>query len=1348
MHTLSRIVLVLGVVAAAAACPGVGDIDRTQPEKVKKSIFFNDDGTPAEFYYRTTVIDVPATNGVTFIGDQSDTERVVFEVTENFLFVYRSYGWLQNEGVVAGNQGDGYTRPGVPYDGAPIAAFRIQSHFDVKRQYNPATGEQTNVIYEDQSDRPWYQREYMRVDWSNNSIADFRFDSPVAFQTPASVSVPEEDGLGDNKDRPVITPEYIDVVDKYNVGPEAVDLSYYGYGMVPECYFSPSLFKDCFGGTIKVRASFRKVAKSDYVPLDYDDLRFQKFGFFRSERFAYDDQYDVVEQSQVKRANRWNIWKDAASCYNPEADLPYSACKPDQLRTIVYYLNEDFPKDPPELRQMALHNADQWNKLLTDAVKASTGFTDADIGDHRMFTLCANNPVQEGDPAECGAVGTNPQIGDLRYSMYYYIPNYQAAPPLGYGPAATDPLTGEIIQANAFYYGYAGAWIAARTRDEVKLQLGLLSPDDISDGALARGAVSAAQEAARQSTQAHAMPANVGEKARRMAQNLHIKEQGARLRAQIASGYALVDKRPGRKQALLNSGAGGLLLTDEMKQVFGPALLDENVDPEHADDVMTARLFDNDALFNHYRMRTERFLKPEAGGCILRAEDVFDDALLGLTATVKSKFYDTTTSPPSLKAGFTEDDVFNFVLANTLGDTMLHEMGHTMGLRHNFAGSTDALNFGPRYWELRGQLVPPGGTRPVPEWEISGNLVDLQQSALDQGMRDEQTSSVMDYESTYGTRVALGAYDFAAIKYAYGDIVEVFDSPDITPDKAKLLQPGELHYTYYPEVVSKAGSYGERAAALYQRHDVNFRKAGGDGSVEVPYSFCSDEYRGASATCAIWDVGADNFERTVYETNHYRNYSIFNNFKRERLTYGLDIFGYLSRVYRYNLTYVLNQYKNWVDDELIIRSGKPCLAVDLAADPSGGIVTESTDRFAADQCGLAGFLGSVETINLLGEILQEPDVGCYERLKPGCYDTVVGNANDSTPPTDPDIRLVDADPDSATCASYVPSQPSPTDTQSSRRVLLSVRATTPYAHVTDTTSCDGVATLRDSVTDDDLMEQPLDLAYRPGGARPANTLYDRDRYGYYFYDKPLTIGSWWDKWLAVKALGDPDTNFIGVDASSDTRAFLISLNTLFGNDINNLIGGAVTDNVGVYGPVVNTAGNDVEILPVLDINTGGAIDRTQIGRATINPDQQYTFRLLAMFNAAYNGQYTDRFEFGESLNIGNAYNLTNTDIPDDVRSDPARYAEVTDPVTGIKWFALNQQRSDAPGLYSIGYQFIRDIKDRYYVGGADGPGTELQPGFQGQFEFMPRQDLDIVRIMSSAAGVFGYADVWSGDLQF
>ena len=39
----------------------------------------------------------------------------------------------------------------------------VTSHFDVKRDYNPGTGEQTNVIVENTTDRPWNERQFMRA---------------------------------------------------------------------------------------------------------------------------------------------------------------------------------------------------------------------------------------------------------------------------------------------------------------------------------------------------------------------------------------------------------------------------------------------------------------------------------------------------------------------------------------------------------------------------------------------------------------------------------------------------------------------------------------------------------------------------------------------------------------------------------------------------------------------------------------------------------------------------------------------------------------------------------------------------------------------------------------------------------------------------------------------------------------------------------------------------------------------------------------------------------------------------------------------------------------------------------
>ena len=76
-----------------------------------------------------------------------------------------------------GNKVDGLS-PKQTEDGQVVASFKIESHFDIKRAYNPSTGEEQNLIQENTTDRPWYQREYFRVDWSQNLMTDsYDFDT-------------------------------------------------------------------------------------------------------------------------------------------------------------------------------------------------------------------------------------------------------------------------------------------------------------------------------------------------------------------------------------------------------------------------------------------------------------------------------------------------------------------------------------------------------------------------------------------------------------------------------------------------------------------------------------------------------------------------------------------------------------------------------------------------------------------------------------------------------------------------------------------------------------------------------------------------------------------------------------------------------------------------------------------------------------------------------------------------------------------------------------------------------------------------------------------------------------------
>ena len=89
--------------------------------------------------------------------------RIKWEIQEDDLIARLTYDRIQDS--------DYYGAQTTNY-GQIVAEFNISSHFDIIRDYNPQTGEQLNVIVENTTDRPWYEREYFRVDWSQNLVTD------------------------------------------------------------------------------------------------------------------------------------------------------------------------------------------------------------------------------------------------------------------------------------------------------------------------------------------------------------------------------------------------------------------------------------------------------------------------------------------------------------------------------------------------------------------------------------------------------------------------------------------------------------------------------------------------------------------------------------------------------------------------------------------------------------------------------------------------------------------------------------------------------------------------------------------------------------------------------------------------------------------------------------------------------------------------------------------------------------------------------------------------------------------------------------------------------------------------
>lgn len=331
----------LGALVAASCAQQQPPIVRVQPDAIDKSFFVGQDYLGAsddpEFYSQATLVDVgygAGQDGLFTSTYAQPLTRVKWTVTEDLLIARLAYERIQ------GSDGKGVGK--ATNDGIVVAAYAIKSHFDIKRDYNAQTGEQTNVIGENTVDRPWFQRQYMRVDWSKNLSTDnYEFDTlsmlgvyggvtyePLAY----TVQSPGDD------DAPHLDAEqgYLDVTNKAFARPQLVDLSALGGGVMPACYFDADFSggsgpnTQCSPVELTIRQAFRKVEDSDYEPADWDGDRFKAYGAFTTERSGYAREYGMTDTQWHRLINRYNLWEKshfyadanaktgAVACYTPK----------------------------------------------------------------------------------------------------------------------------------------------------------------------------------------------------------------------------------------------------------------------------------------------------------------------------------------------------------------------------------------------------------------------------------------------------------------------------------------------------------------------------------------------------------------------------------------------------------------------------------------------------------------------------------------------------------------------------------------------------------------------------------------------------------------------------------------------------------------------------------------------------------------------------------------------------------------------------------------------------------------------------------------------------------------------
>ena len=135
-----------------------------------------------------------------------------------------------------------------------------------------------------------------------------------------------------------------------------------------------------------------------------------------------------------------------------------------------------------------------------------------------------------------------------------------------------------------------------------------------------------------------------------------------------------------------------------------------------------------------------------------------------------------------------------------------HEMGHTMGLRHNFAGSTDQKNYVDNYYASENYPAMMDGIKDMlieaqadPNYNPATFCIKAYRykKAFETDINYYTYTSVMDYQrEVYIHAVGLGKYDMAALKFVYGRSFEQLKLKDGGKYYGELVLQGDEDDTY------------------------------------------------------------------------------------------------------------------------------------------------------------------------------------------------------------------------------------------------------------------------------------------------------------------------------------------------------------------------------------------------------------------------------------------------------------------------------------------------------------------------------------------------------------------------
>ncbi len=868
----------------------------------------------------------------------------------------------------------------------------------------------------------------------------------------------------------------------------------------------------------------------------------------------------------------------------------------------------------------------------------------------------ATDQAKGWDLPACGPQGTSARLGDLRYNMIGAITDQDAQGYWGLANLASDPETGEMIAGRGAVWQTITDYYSTLLVTYVKLLTGAIDPASIAGGSDLVSAMSTlgSGRATSASVLDRALKNRAQENIVAMAANItRLQQPGAGwFNPNLNSLISNDPTKPGAMTiALQRLQAGGTLGdgtdngTARLMSLAGTPLETRMINSDQAMLAPTANpdptaqlpaTIQSASPFQGQSSAMRREIEGinsyvDSYQCGMEA-NFQDDILLGLAQRLATGAPISASDPLDADVSFGQDWNFknsdgslNWALMTTYAaqfihhGVLAHELGHSLGQRHNFTASADAINYNDQYWLVRPQGHPAYAGDSIPGFRPryayvadskDGNYYSPQEIA---GRVDEWSySSVMDYKGLNEDAHGIGRYDYAFIKNGYVNLVEAFKKV-ANPGQAQIYAANVagnglssaldlsqyptikgMHYTQIPtifgtttspsgELVPNIGS--SNRYDVFLRETVNagapglgspFTNTTADGHLLVPYRFDSDERAGLVWQDQRYDNGADIYESEHYVASHIIDYYFINSFARLRT--GFSTGKYVSRIWSRYLDQ-LRQTTQIADFDLLnyqdFWATLPGFS-NYLTDPTlfGGYVNMQAMSEAADA------MASILTMPAIGSHLLQQQLDGNNFATPD----LVGYVHD------------------------------------------------PYTI---------------AINDGRYFESAWNNAE-----------------GYWWYDSLDYAGSYYDKTMMIEALTDPELLLLERDTPSDIRLFQLSFYTMFPNQMIRLFGGLLSEDYADYASQIAPNGT-IDRPHVATLSSEGS-DPTGVnpaGSVPLDPQTGFTIELwsavqtISQFPATYDQRYMD---YGRLWVDGSV---------EAIEVDPSLTVSFVDPNTGLTYRA-------------------------------------------------------------------------------